>query len=75
VTSFYEGVFLVQAPDEPNILHGEIEKGMRIMEEAWNKSMVEIDKTDEGLHLLLVGWSRPVCYTCDLDRIHFDLIV
>jgi hypothetical protein len=64
-----------QAPDEPNVLHGEIKKCVHMMGEPRDKLTVEIDETDEGLHLLLVRCSRPVCYTSNLDRIHFDIIV
>jgi hypothetical protein len=37
--------------------------------------MIEIDESNKGLHLLLVSWSGPVCYSSDLDQIYFDLIV
>jgi hypothetical protein len=40
-----------------------------------DKSTVEVDKTNKGLHFLLVSWGGPVCYTSNLDRIYFDLIV
>jgi hypothetical protein len=46
-----------------------------MMGEPRDKSTVEIDKSDEGLHLLLVSQSGPVCYTSNLDRIYFDLVV
>jgi hypothetical protein len=36
---------------------------------------MEIDESNEGLYLFLVRWSGPVCYSSDLDQIHFDLIV
>jgi hypothetical protein len=64
-----------QAPDEPNVLHGEVEKCMCMVREPRDRLMVEVYETDKGLHLLLVSWSGPVCYTSDLDRIHFDLIM
>jgi hypothetical protein len=45
------------------------------MGEVWHELTVEVDKSNEGLYLLLVRWGRPVCYTCDLDRIYFGLVV
>jgi hypothetical protein len=45
------------------------------MEEPRDKLTVEVYETDEGLHLLLVSCSGPVCYTSDLDRIYFNLIM
>jgi hypothetical protein len=46
-----------------------------MMGEPRDRLMVEVDKSNKGLHLLLISWSRPVCYTSDLYRIHFDLIM
>jgi hypothetical protein len=40
-----------------------------------DESTIEIDESNEGLHLFLVRWSGPVCHSSDLDQIHFDLIV
>jgi hypothetical protein len=36
---------------------------------------IEIYESDKGLHLFLVHWSGPVCYSSNLDWIHFNLIV
>jgi hypothetical protein len=40
-----------------------------------DESAIEIDESDEGLHLFLVCQSRPVCYFSDLGWVYFDLIV
>jgi hypothetical protein len=63
---------LGQAPDEPNIFHGEIKKYMSMVREPRDKLIVEVDETDKELHLLLVSWGGLVCYTINLDRIYFD---
>jgi hypothetical protein len=50
----HEGVFLGQAPDEPNILHGQVKECVHMVREPRDESMVDIDKADKGLHLLFV---------------------
>jgi hypothetical protein len=62
----HEGVFLRRAPDEPNVLLSGVEECASMMGEAQNKLM-EVDETDEGLHLFLVRWGVPVHYTSDLE--------
>src|SRR3981189_2392164 len=44
----HEGVFLGRTPDEPNVLHGEIEQGVSVLQKVRNESSVEVDKPDEG---------------------------
>jgi hypothetical protein len=68
----HEGIFLGQAPDEPNVLHSEIQKCVSMVREPRDKLTVEVDETDKELHLLLVSWGGPVCYTINLDRIYFE---
>jgi hypothetical protein len=63
------------SPDEPNVLHGEIEQCVSMVQEVRDESMIEVDESDKGLYLLLVSWSGPVCYSSDLNWIHFNLIV
>jgi hypothetical protein len=46
-----------------------------VVRETRDESTIEVDKSNKGLHLLLVSWSGPVCHSSDLDQIHFDLIV
>jgi hypothetical protein len=46
-----------------------------MVQKTGDESTIEIDESNEGLHLLLVGQSGLVCYSSNLDRIHFDLIV
>jgi hypothetical protein len=41
----HEGVFLGQAPDEPNILHSEIEQHVSMMRESRDKLMVKISSS------------------------------
>jgi hypothetical protein len=50
----HEGVFLGQAPDKPNILHGQVKECTCMVREPRDKSLVKVDKVDEGLHLLFV---------------------
>jgi hypothetical protein len=71
----HEGIFLGRTPDKPNILHGEVEQGASMLREVRNESSVEINETDEGLDLLLVGRGGPLRYTSYLHRVHFDLVV
>jgi hypothetical protein len=71
----HKGVFLGQTPDEPNVLHGEIEQGASMLREVWDELSVEVDKTNEGLDLLFVGRGRPFRYTSYLHWVHFDLVV
>jgi hypothetical protein len=46
-----------------------------MMQTTRDELMIEIDESDEGLYLFLVCQSGPVCYSSDLDQIHFNLIV
>jgi hypothetical protein len=46
-----------------------------MVRETMDELVMEIDESDKGLHLLLVSWSGPVCYSSDLNWIYFDLIV
>jgi hypothetical protein len=50
----HEGVFLGQAPDEPNVLHGQVEECARVVGEPRNKASVKFDEADERLHLLFI---------------------
>ena len=56
----HEGVFLGRTPNEPNILHGEIEQGVRMLREVRDEPSVEVNKTDEGLDFLFVSRGRPL---------------
>jgi hypothetical protein len=46
-----------------------------MVQEIRDESMIEIDESDKGLHLFLIHWSGPVCYSSDLNWIYFNLIV
>jgi hypothetical protein len=46
-----------------------------MVQKTRDESTIEIDESDEGLHLLLVCWGGPVNHSSNLDWIHFDLIV
>jgi hypothetical protein len=46
-----------------------------MMRETRDESIIEINESNEGLHILLGSQSGPVCYASNLDWIHFDLIV
>src|SRR3979490_1390989 len=71
----HEGVFLGRAPDEPNVLHGEIEQGASMLREVRDESPVEVDKADERLDLLFVSRGRPLRHTSYLHWVHLDLVV
>jgi hypothetical protein len=43
----HEGVFLGQAPDEPNILHGQVKECARMMGEPRDEALVKINEADE----------------------------
>jgi hypothetical protein len=51
---FYEGVFLGHAPDEPNILHGQVKECAHMVREPRDELSVKVDEANEGLHLLFI---------------------
>jgi hypothetical protein len=51
---FHEGVFLGQAPDEPNILHGQVKECACMVGKPRDEASVKVDKADERLYLLFV---------------------
>jgi hypothetical protein len=51
---FHEGVFLRQAPVQPNILHGEVKQCVHMVGEARDGVTVEIDKLTNNCTSFLV---------------------
>ena len=50
-------------------------KGLHVMGEVRYESSVEVDESNKGLNLLLIRQSGPFRHTCDLDRVHLDVVV
>src|SRR3981189_3067715 len=71
----HKGVFLGRTPDEPNVLHGEIEQWAGMLREVRDESSVEGDKADERLDLLFVSRGRPLRHPTYLHWIHLNLVV
>jgi hypothetical protein len=75
---FHKGVFLGQAPDKPNILHGQVKECTCMVREPRDELLVKVDVADEGLHLLLFeGVSQsatPAIFTRSISTLLCEIL-
>ena len=45
-----------------------------MVRELGDEPAVDINEAHEGLHLFLVRGRWPICYACDFDGVHLDMI-
>ena len=69
---FVEGCLFRLFPFPSDILLGEVEQGMSMVGEVFDKPSVKVDESNERLNLL-IPWCWPFCYTRNLDQIHLHL--
>jgi len=65
-----EGSSFDSTPAPPCVIPSQIEEWANVFREALDEPPIEVGESQEGLHLLLVYWGRPVFNTSNLDQVH-----
>jgi len=65
-----KGGLLSLFPAPAGVVPGQIEERAGVFREVFDEPSIEVGEPEEGLHLLLVRWSRPLGDTGNLDWIH-----